>query len=104
MLCCVHCFAETGYASWYGSENRISSTGKYLQHTKYPAAAHKTLPIGTRVKVIHLKTKKAITAVIEDRGPYKKCRVIDLNIAAAKELGILKEGVAFVRIERVVNR
>lgn len=93
---------ETGYASWYGKENKISSTGKVLQHTKYPAVAHKTLPIGTRVKIEHLKNKKVITAVVEDRGPYKKCRIIDLNFAAAKELNIIEEGIALVRVTKVL--
>lgn len=95
------CFGETGYASWYGKENRISSTGKILQHTKYPAAAHKTLPIGTKVLITHVKTNKTITAIIEDRGPYKKCRIIDLNLAAASQLGIVKDGVVLVRVHKL---
>jgi rare lipoprotein A len=93
--------AEIGYASWYGKENRVGSTGKVLQHTKYPAAAHKTLPIGTKVLITHIKTNKTITAVIEDRGPYRKCRIIDLNTIAASQLGIIKDGVAFVKVQKI---
>ena len=90
---------EVGYASWYGLENKVSSTGKTIQHNT-PAIAHKTLPIGTLVKITHLRTQKTINAVVEDRGPYKKHRIVDLNIAAAKKLGIVNEGIALVAISK----
>jgi rare lipoprotein A len=89
---------EVGIASWYGKENQISSTGKRLQHTQYCAAAHKKLPIGTKVMITNIKTHKTICAVIEDRGPYTKGRIIDLNYLAAKRLGIIQTGVAKVKI------
>jgi rare lipoprotein A len=92
-------FFQRGIASWYGRENSRSCTGKILQHTKYPAAAHKTLPIGSFVKITNTRTKKHTLAVIEDRGPYTKNRIIDLNTCAAKEIDIINSGVAEVIVE-----
>jgi len=94
--------SETGMASWYGSENTRSSTGKKLTNTT-PAAAHRTLPIGTKVKVTSLKTKKSVIVLIEDRGPYTKKRIVDLNKIAAKQLGIIKQGITRVVIEIVTS-
>ena len=91
---------EKGMASWYGSENSRSCTGKRLTG-KEPAAAHKTLPLGTMVKITSLRTGKAVVAVIEDRGPYTKGRIVDVNKAAAKELGLIKSGVTKVIVERI---
>ena len=89
---------QKGMASWYGKENRKSSTGKILKH-KTPALAHKTLPIGTYVKITSLRTNRTVMAVVEDRGPYKKNRIVDLNYPAAKQLGILKDGITNVQVE-----
>lgn len=91
---------QKGMASWYGRENSISSTGKRLKH-KTPGLAHKTLPIGTMVKVTSLRTNRTVTAIVEDRGPYKKNRIVDLNYPAAKQLGIVKDGVTKVKVEVV---
>ncbi len=91
---------EMGIASWYGKENYKSCTGKKLDHQK-PALAHKTIPLGTIVKITDIKTKKSVVAVVEDRGPYVKGRIADLNIPAAKELGILKCGIAKVTLEKL---
>ena len=91
---------QKGIASWYGKENRKSSTGKILNHNT-PALAHKTLPIGTYVKVVNTKNKKSVVAVVEDRGPYIAGRIVDLNIPAAKELGIIESGLAKVTVEKI---
>lgn len=91
---------QKGVASWYGKENKIASTGKRL-HNNIPAAAHKTLPIGSRVKITSLKTSKSVVAVIVDRGPYTKNRVIDVNLLAAVQLGMVKSGTAYVTIQRL---
>lgn len=92
--------AQRGVASWYGTENKISSTGKILKHNA-PALAHKTLPIGTWVKITDTTTKKTVIAVVEDRGPYVNGRIVDLNKAAAKQLGILKCGITKVSVEKL---
>jgi rare lipoprotein A len=91
---------QRGVASWYGRENKISSAGKRL-HNDTPAAAHKTLPLGSRVKITSLKTKKSVVAVIVDRGPYIKNRIIDVNLLAAVQLGMVKSGTARVTIQRL---
>ena len=96
----INCLASEGMASWYGKENRISSTGKLLHHKSF-AAAHKSLPIGSKVRVTSVKTNKFVDVVIEDRGPYTKSRIIDLNYPAAKKLGIIKKGVDKVKIENI---
>jgi rare lipoprotein A len=94
---------EKGMASWYGAENSRSSTGKTLYH-KIPAAAHKTLPIGTMIKITSVKNNKSVIAVIEDRGPYTKGRIVDVNRVAASQLGMLKSGVTKVTVEKVINQ
>ena len=91
---------EVGYASWYGKENSISSTGKRLVPGR-PALAHRTLPIGTKVKITSLKTQKSVIAIVEDRGPYIKGRVVDLNITAAKYLDIIEAGICKVKVEQL---
>ena len=93
-------FGQVGMASWYGAENSKSSTGKKLIRDK-PAAAHKTLPFGTKIKVTSIRSKKSVVAVVDDRGPYTKNRIIDLNRIAAVKLGIIKDGVTKVKIEVV---
>lgn len=91
---------QKGMASWYGAENKRSCTGKPLHH-KIPAVAHKTLPIGAHVKITSVRTKKSVVAVVEDRGPYKSGRIVDLNYAAAKRLGIINDGITKVTVEQI---
>jgi rare lipoprotein A len=91
---------QKGMASWYGAENKRSCTGKPLHH-KIPAVAHKTLPMGAHVKITSVRTKKSVVAIVEDRGPYTKGRIVDLNYTAAKQLGIVKDGVTKVTLERL---
>lgn len=81
---------QTGYAVYYG--------GRRDKSTKY-TAAHLTLPFGTWVKVTHRKTGRTVTVKINDRGPFNNPkRIIDISRVAAKELGILREGVAPVSL------
>lgn len=93
-------FGETGMASWYGKENTKSSTGKKLTHSR-PALAHRSLPIGTKVKITSIRSCRSVVAVVEDRGPYTKGRIADLNKIAAAKLGILKDGITKVVVERL---
>ena len=62
------------------------------------SAAHKTLPMGTYVKVLNLSNKEYSVVRINDRGPFVKGRIIDLSCAAAKEIGLIGPGVANVKI------
>lgn len=89
---------QVGVASWYGKENKTSCTGTRLSHI-VPQAAHKTIAIGTIVKVTSLTTGKCTIVTIVDRGPYTKGRILDLNIKAATQIGINEKGIIKVKIE-----
>lgn len=93
-------YKQIGVASWYGSENTKSATGKKLTR-HLPAVAHKTLPMGSKVKITSHRTKKSVVAVVEDRGPYTRGRIVDLNSVAAKRLGITKLGISKVTLEKI---
>lgn len=92
-------FVEYGKASWYGKKfhGRPTSSGEVFDMHK-KTAAHKTLPIGTYVKVLNLSNKKYCVVRINDRGPFIKGRIIDLSFAAAKDIGLIGPGVASVKI------
>ena len=64
-------------------------------------AAHRRLPLGSRVRVTHLKSGKEVTVTVTDRGPFRKDRIIDVSREAADALGMTKQGVARVRITLV---
>ena len=64
-------------------------------------AAHKLLPLGTKVRVTHLKNGKSIVVRVNDRGPFVGDRIIDLSYAGAKALGMIGTGTARVRVEAV---
>jgi len=91
---------ETGRASWYGPpyHNRRGSNGEvYNMHAM--TAAHRTLPLGSIVRVTNLKTDHTALVRITDRGPFIPGRVLDLSLAAARKLDVYQPGVAEVRIE-----
>jgi rare lipoprotein A len=90
---------EEGIASYYGwgFYCRASASGEIYWPWKY-AAAHKTLPIGTMVKVKNLDNGRTIYVRIFDRGPFVKCRIIDLTKRAGHDLGIVENGLAKVEI------
>lgn len=95
---------QTGVASWYGDDwqGRMMASGKPFDDRKL-TAAHRTLPLNTRVRVTNLKTGLSVEVTITDRGPYTDGRLIDLSKAAAKKLGMVKEGLVPVRIESVAG-
>ena len=91
---------ETGLASWYGGvyHNRRGSNGElYNMHAL--TAAHRTLPLGSIVRVTNLKTGNAALVRITDRGPFIEGRILDLSQAAAKKVDVLQPGIAMVRLE-----
>ncbi len=92
-------FVQLGRASWYGREfhGRPTASGELFDMYK-KSAAHKTLPLGTYVKVLNLDNKKEGIVKITDRGPFVKGRIIDLSYAAAKEIGLVGPGVSRVKI------
>lgn len=92
-------FDETGVASWYGNpfHGRKTSNGEIYDMYQM-TAAHKHLPLPTFVEVTRLDTGKSIVVRVNDRGPFKKERVIDLSYAAAQALDMDKQGTAQVRV------
>jgi rare lipoprotein A len=89
-----------GIASYYADEfhgRRTSSGEVYDMHEL--TAAHRTLPFNTRLKVTNLDTQQAIVVRINDRGPFKDDRVIDLSLEAAKHIGLIAHGTAPVKLE-----
>ena len=92
-------FVQSGKASWYGRKfhGRPTASGEVFDMNK-KSAAHKTLPMGTYVKVVNLFNKKELIVRINDRGPFVKGRIIDLSRAAAREIGLIGPGVAGVKI------
>jgi rare lipoprotein A len=95
---------QTGVASWYGEhwQGRTTASGKPFDDRKL-TAAHRTLPLNAHVRVTNLKTGRSVDVTITDRGPYIGGRVIDLSKAAAKKLGMVKEGLVPVRIEALAG-
>jgi len=92
-------FVQVGIASWYGPGFHGSKTASGEIYNMYKlTAAHKTLPLGTFVKVINLENGRSVIVKINDRGPFVPGRIIDLSYAAAKRLGMLKKGTAKVEI------
>ena len=67
-------------------------------------AAHRALPLGTRVRVTNLRNGRSVDVRINDRGPFVAGRIIDLSRAAARALGLLHVGVATVRVESIGHR
>ena len=89
---------QIGKASWYGPRFHGKKTASGKRFNQYAlTAAHRRLPLGTRVKVTNLKNGKTVKVKINDRGPYHGGRIIDLSRAAAQRLSM--GGVARVSIE-----
>lgn len=92
-------YSEKGIASWYGSEsgNRTAMGARF--NPQGFTAAHKTLPLPTKVKVTNLRNGRSVDVVVNDRGPFKKNRLIDLSHGAAKKIGLDKLGLTKVKVE-----
>lgn len=91
---------QVGNASWYGpaQDGKETASGETFDQKKL-TAAHPTLPLGSKAVVTNLETGKSVTVTINDRGPHVKGRKIDLSRAAARKIGMSKQGVAKVKIE-----
>jgi len=99
-LASAQSYVEEGIASWYGREFHGKKTASGERYDMYSmSAAHKTLPLGTWVKVTNLSNVRDVTVRINDRGPFVKGRIIDLSYMAAKQLGLVGKGTAWVRVE-----
>lgn len=93
---------QTGKASFYSKRatGARTSNGERLHHDSL-TCAHKTHPFGTLLKVTNPSNGKEVVVRVTDRGPFKRGRIIDLSWGAAKELGMLTQGVAMVKVEVV---
>lgn len=92
--------SQLGVASWYGIEEHGLPTATGERFSKNAlTAAHKTLPMGTMVRVTNLENGRDVIVKINDRGPFVEGRTIDLSYAAAKSIGLIRNGTANVRVE-----
>jgi len=97
-------FRQQGVASWYGKQFHEKKTANgeiYNMHAM--TAAHKTLPLGTMVKIKNVENGKTTIVRINDRGPFCRDRIIDLSFRAATEIGMIKNGTAAVEIMALGN-
>lgn len=95
-------YRKTGWASYYADKfhGRTTASGEKFNMWAM-TAAHKTLPFGTKVKVTNLSNHKSVVVRINDRGPYRKNRIIDLSKGAAAKIGLIQAGTAKVKVEVV---
>jgi len=93
-------FRQTGLASWYGNDfqGRKTASGEVFDMHGL-SAAHRTLPLGTVIRVTNLDNARSVTVRVNDRGPFVPNRVLELSYAAARELGFTAQGIARVAIE-----
>jgi rare lipoprotein A len=97
---------QVGLASWYGKPHQGQKTASGERFSRGQlTAAHRSLPLGTKVKVTNLRTKQHVVVKINDRGPYGggKGRIIDLSEAAATRVGLLARGTERVQVVVVEN-
>lgn len=91
---------QSGIASWYGNEEHGKQTASGEVFNKHDhTAAHKTLPLGSLVRVVNLENGRDVIVKINDRGPFIAGRIIDLSYASAKSIDIIETGTAKVKIE-----
>ncbi|MES1195673.1 MAG: septal ring lytic transglycosylase RlpA family protein, partial [Steroidobacter sp.] len=96
-------YEERGVASWYGPGFHEGSTSSGERYDMYGmTAAHKTLPLPTYVQVTNLSNGRSIVVRVNDRGPFKEGRIIDLSYTAAAKLDMLRNGTAFVEVKALV--
>lgn len=89
-----------GEASYYAEFHHGKKTAngeRFNMHAM--TAAHRTLPLGSKIKVTNLSNGKEVVLRVNDRGPYAKNRVLDVSKGAAKKLGMIKTGTAKIRIQ-----
>ena len=92
----------TGVCSYYarGHNGNITAGGEKFDSDAM-TAAHRTYPMGTKLKVTNLANEKSVMVTVNDRGPFVKGRIVSVTRRAAQELGFIREGTAKVRIEQV---
>lgn len=91
---------DRGVASWYGEQfhGKLAANGEVFNMDAL-TAAHRTLPLGSMVRVVNLVNGKHVRVRINDRGPYVNGRILDLSYAAAVQLGMVDGGVSVIQLE-----
>lgn len=90
---------QSGMASWYGPGFQGRRTANGEKYNMYDlTAAHPTLPFGTHLMVRNVRTGQTVVVRVNDRGPFKKKRILDLSYTAAREVGVFGPGTAYVEI------
>uniref|UniRef100_A0A7V0Z672 Probable endolytic peptidoglycan transglycosylase RlpA n=1 Tax=candidate division WOR-3 bacterium TaxID=2052148 RepID=A0A7V0Z672_UNCW3 len=103
--CCIAGQAQThlveyGMASYYSDDFHGKKTASGEVYNKWAyTCAHRSLPFGTKLKVINLENKKSVIVRVNDRGPHKKNRIVDLSYIAASDIDMITKGVVKVKIE-----
>ena len=102
-LTSVQSFKQRGMASWYGRRYHGNKTSNGETYDMYAmTAAHPTLPIPSYARVTNVANGKSVVVRINDRGPFKSERIIDLSYVAAHKLGFIQAGQARVDVEAIV--
>jgi rare lipoprotein A (peptidoglycan hydrolase) len=88
--------------SWYGPKHHKKSTANGQRFNMYKnTLAHRTLPFGTKVRLVNLDNGKSAEGVVNDRGPYIKGRDVDISFGMAKQLGIVKKGIVKLYLKKI---
>ncbi len=100
MKCVKVGYKQDGVASWYGPgfHGRKTASGEVYDMNQL-TAAHSELPLNTLLKVTNLKNNRHVVVRVNDRGPFVGDRVIDMSLAAARDLGMVTPGTALVKLE-----
>lgn len=97
-------YVERGIASWYGPDFHGGLTSTREEYDMYQmSGAHKTLPLPCWVEVTNLENGRKVRLRVNDRGPFKKNRILDLSYAAAMKLDVVTKGTAFVEVRAVAG-
>lgn len=100
-----HHWYQLGVASWYGKffQGRTTASGEPFDENQL-TCAHRTLPLGSVLRVTNLRNNKSVIVTVNDRGPVPESRVIDLSRAAAEALDFSDQGLAPVKVELIGPR
>ncbi len=90
-------YSEVGMASWYGGESGNTTSMGMVFYPDNVTAAHKTLPLPSKVRVTNLYNGRSVVLTVNDRGPFKAGRLIDLSRGAARKIGL--QGLSKVKVE-----
>jgi rare lipoprotein A len=90
---------NTGIASYYWQPQAVACGGRF--NPRALTAAHRTYPCGSKVLVTNIRNGSTVTVTINDRGPFVRGRIIDLSLAAAQQIAMVKSGLTKVTIKRI---